>query len=254
MDAVCHQRIIRDGMAAHDPVLGPRSLDGFMVETISRLDATPLILRYEWLGNLGRAQHFIGLISPTRYLCGVACFGYGPSGYIRKLIGDPAFCLERGACVHFAPPNAASFLINRACKLIHRLTGVERFFAYADPNAGEYGGVYQAAGWLYLGQGLNGGGGRKRRYFVLPPGADRDVPSNWSTTYVFRRHPGTRRMTWAQARKAGWEISEREAKHVYALHVGRARQAWRQGFKALPYPAPRPELKRVNLGGKDGGS
>src|SRR5262245_57949890 len=114
------------------------SLDGYAVETISRNDALPLIMRYEWLGNPGTANLFVGLKSPDRELQGVACFGYGPAGIgMRQRLGGPALCLERGACVHYAPRNAASFLITHACKLVCRITGTERFYAYADPMAGE---------------------------------------------------------------------------------------------------------------------
>jgi len=163
-----HQRQIRDAMAMAHPREAAKSLEGYSVETISRADATPIILHYEWLRSVGRATIFVGLFSPTRELEGVACFGAGPGGEIMSLLGVPALCLERGACVHYAPPNAASFLINTACKLVYRITKVAVFFAYADPMAGkdgqgEYGGVYQAAGWLYLGQGLDGGKGRKLR-------------------------------------------------------------------------------------------
>src|SRR3954451_4738626 len=85
-------------------------------------------------GTLGHATIFVGLIAPSRALEGVACFSYGPSGNIRSLIGEPAMCLERGACVPDAPPNAASFLI----------TPTPASWSTASPN------------WVYMGQGLNG--------------------------------------------------------------------------------------------------
>lgn len=242
-DAVAaHQRIIRDVLTQREPRDAALSLNGYSVETISREDALPIILKYEWLGTMGKATIFVGLISPTREVQGVACFGYGPAGNIRHLIGSPALCLERGACVHYAPRNAASFLINAACKLVYRMTGVERFFAYGDPMAGEYGAVYQAAGWAYLGQGLDGKKGRARRYSVLPPGADPNNPANWKSTRELRRDG--RRMTFDTARAAGWQIATREAKHVYATHVGRHRRKWRKNIICPPYPAPRPKLKQ----------
>src|SRR5215831_5597583 len=71
---------------------------------------------------------FVGLLSPRRELQGVTCFGHGPTGRIRVLIGSPVLCLERGACVYYAPKNAASFLISRALRLIHRSTEIARFF------------------------------------------------------------------------------------------------------------------------------
>jgi hypothetical protein len=152
-----HQRRIRERLAASHPRPAQSSLESYTVEVIHRERAAPIIEQYEWLGCLARnSEYFVGLIAPDGDLQGVASFGHGPGGPIRDLIGEPALCLDRGACVHYAPKNAASFLINRACKLIHKLKGIPLFFAYADPLAGEYGGVYQAAGWLYLGQGLNG--------------------------------------------------------------------------------------------------
>jgi hypothetical protein len=249
MNAHAYQRIIRDTLSAHDPKPVPPSLAQYSVETITRVKAEPLILQYEWLRNIGRTTLFVGLMSSERQLHGVACFGYGPAGPIRKLIGAPAFCLERGACVHYAPANAASFLITHACKLVYRLTGTARFFAYGDPMAGEYGAVYQAASWLYLGQGLNGSSKiRERRIAILPPGTDPDNPANWKTTRALRRNG--KRMTLKAAKAAGWEISKREAKHVYATHVGSPseRRKWRNqlALRTFPYPAPQPELKQRN--------
>jgi hypothetical protein len=238
-----HQRLIRERLAEEAPRASSASLAGYSVETISRAEALPLILRYEWLGTLGPATIFIGLLSPTRELEGAACFGWGPTGPIRLLIGEPALCLERGACVHYAPRNAASFLINNACKLVMRVTGVSRFFAYSDPMAGEYGGVYQAAGWVYLGQGLNGKDGRAMRLFVLPPGKDGDKPYNWQTTRVLRRQKP--RLSLPEARLAGWQIARRHAKHVYVINVGRDRKKWLKSLapRVKAYPSPNPELK-----------
>jgi hypothetical protein len=236
-----HQRIIREAFAKKEPRQNVESLTGYSVETITRMAAIPVILRYEWLGTMGRSTFYVGLISPDRELHGVVCFGHGPAGNIRKRIGEPAFCLERGACVHYAPRNAASFLINAACKLVYRITGTPRFFAYGDPMAGEYGAVYQAAGWAYLGQGLDGKKGRMNRFFVLPPGSDPANPANWRTTRELRRQG--RRMSFAQAKANGWRIATREAKHVYATHVGTERKRWRKTIDPQPYPAPRPALK-----------
>lgn len=240
-DVVAHQRIIREALVSQDPRARSDNLRAYSVETISREDALPIILKYEWLGTLGKARIFVGLISPAREIEGVACFGHGPAGDVRQLIGAPALCLERGACVHYAPQNAASFLISAACKLVYRATGVERFFAYGDPMAGEYGAVYQAAGWAYLGQGLDGKKGRKRRFSVLPPGGDPNNAANWKSTRELRRRG--RRMSFEDARAQGWQIATREAKHVYATHVGRERKKWRSNLSCPPYPAPRPDLK-----------
>ena len=241
-----HQRIIRERYVEEEPQTKISSLRGYSVETVDKSIAEPLILRYEWLGTLGSATIFIGLFSPERELHGVVCFGYGPNdgGYsVRKLIGSPAFCLERGACVHYASANAASFLIRAACKMVRRIHKVSRFFAYADPYAGEYGAVYQAAGWDYLGQGLNNGKCRPERYYVLAPGLDRDNPANWRTTRVLRPRKG-KSIGWEEARDLGYEIALRPAKHLYALCLDRKlRRYWHETLKFLPYPSPRPHLK-----------
>ena len=129
----------------------------------------------------GQTSIYVGLLSPARELEGVVCFGSGPQGDTRKVVGEPAICLERGACVHYAPPNAASFLITGACKLVHRQTGTAIFYAYADPAAGEYGAVYQASNWFYLGQGLKNGRQRATRTMVLPPGEDPSDLTKWRT-------------------------------------------------------------------------
>jgi hypothetical protein len=240
-----HQRLIRERLTLADPQAQAASLDGYSVETISRQDAIQVILRYEWLGTMGRTVHHVGLLSPARELHGVACFGHGPAGYMRGLIGAPALCLERGACVHYAPANAASFLISNACKLIYRIYGVALFFAYADPKAGEYGGVYQAAGWVYLGQGLQGTRkGRPLRYEVLRPGLDPNNDGNWRSTRELRRGARSEHLLFAEAVAQGWQIRRRAGKHVYATHVGRDRKRWRKTMVSLPYPAPHPELKR----------
>lgn len=255
-----HQRVIRERLKDSEPRQVAQSLVGYTISTITRAEAVPIILKYEWLGTIGSATEFIGLISPHGEIQGVACFGWGPAGPIRALIGGPALCLERGACVHYAPRNSASFLINGACKLVYRITGTARFFAYADPMAGEYGAVYQAAGWAYLGRGLDGKKGRPQRYFVLRPGRDPNDPSAWQTTRVLRQgdiklvlQTEARRAAeargdgklkiWDAARALGWRIEARDSKHVYAIHVGRDRKCWRRTLSVLTYPCPRGDLK-----------
>ncbi len=239
---IAHQRLMREREAELDPRAVAASLAGYSVEVISRAAAEPLILRYEWLRTMGQAHTFIGLLSPDRDLQGVAAFGPGPAGDIRKLLGGPALCLERGCCCHYSPPNSASFLISEGCKLVYRLTGITLFHGYGDPHAGEFGSVYQACNWVFLGQGLNGRAGKTRRYFMLPPGADPSDPSVWKSTRCLRRNG--QRMTFADATRAGWTIASRSAKFVYAMNYGRDRKAWRKQFPVKPYPAPRPELKR----------
>ena len=248
------------------------SLDGCYVAMIEREQAEPIILKFEWLGDMGATStRFVGLFTAEHELIGVACFGSGPADQAKKKktkkdgkhiphasnktmltrLGGPALCLERGACVPHAPPNAASFLISRACKLMFQVTGVPRFFAYGDPEAGEYGAVYQASNWIYIGQGLNGETDRKIRYKVLRPDDDPKNPRNWKTTRELRR-PNRPPMRFAAARRKGYRIEKKPAKHVYAVKIGEGAtlreqredvKRWRAALGNKPFPKPRPELK-----------
>ena len=127
---IAHQRIIRDRAAESAPREPLANLDGCTVSPVTRAQAKPIILRYEWLGTLGRAKVWYGLHAPDGELLGVVGFG-GTAP--RDLPGS--IILERGACVHWAPKNAASFLIRRAVRLAHREHGWTTFVAYADPDA-----------------------------------------------------------------------------------------------------------------------
>jgi hypothetical protein len=135
------------------------SLDGCTVERISVAESKPIIMRYEWLGTTPRTPlAAYGLRAPTGELIGVTVFGHpngtGSSNLCGRDHKDLAICLQRGACVHWAPRNAASFLISRACRLAAAEHGWRIFHAYADRTAGEIGTVYQACGWLFLGVGV----------------------------------------------------------------------------------------------------
>lgn len=92
---VAHQRRIKELFLLEEPEEPVERLTGYSVELISREEARPLIMRYEWLGNMGRAAYFVGLLSPARRLHGAVCFGYGPAGYSGPPpLGDAACRLD----------------------------------------------------------------------------------------------------------------------------------------------------------------
>ena len=66
-----------------------------------------------------RAEGLLGLRTPSGELAGVAVFTRWPVPESGDLYGPEhrnlVVCLTRGACVHWAHPHAASFLISRAC-------------------------------------------------------------------------------------------------------------------------------------------
>ena len=116
-------------------------------------------------------QYQYGLFTLENEIVGVACFGIGHGSRSRLLCGEEnmskVICLERGACVHWAHPHAASFLISRACKLAYQEQGHQIFYAYSDAEAGEIGTVYQACNWSYL--GVAPGRSSKWRYIYIKP-------------------------------------------------------------------------------------
>ena len=156
----CHQRIIREELEVTEAnnLFGKYweninfSKDNAVVKEIRRKQALPLILKYEWLGTLPvNFTKFVGLYFDN-YLTGVACFhNINVSGKY-SLFGYPAWCLGRGACVHFSPNWAGSFLVSSACKLLFNKLKPVYIVAYSDYDAGEIGTIYQACNWVFLGK------------------------------------------------------------------------------------------------------
>jgi len=153
----CFQRHIRELHSELDPREPLASLDGAVVEKITKSEAEALILKNEWLGTLGTgAVAFYGL-KVAGELLGAAAFGVGSSNEARNVCGEEnrslTVTLMRGCCVHYAPKNAASFLVRYAVKQANLDYGWKIFIAYFDPSAGEIGTIYQAANWHYIGAG-----------------------------------------------------------------------------------------------------
>lgn len=151
-----HQRLVREKYEHEpSPVQNPR-LEDAVIREIDWRSASSIILKYEWLGNMGTTEYAFGMFYGD-YLAGVACFGRTAGSNVTASIcgqenASRAITLCRGACVHWAHPHSASFLINKACALM-TAKGFNIFVAYSDVEAGEIGTVYQASNWLYCGAG-----------------------------------------------------------------------------------------------------
>jgi hypothetical protein len=78
------------------------------------------------------------------------------------------------------PEECGKLLIRRAVTLAYRAHGWTVFYAYADPDAGEVGTIYQALGWSYTGAGRLPHG-RRRDLFLRPDGRKVDER-------ILRRH------------------------------------------------------------------
>jgi hypothetical protein len=157
----CHQRVIRERMANQpDPKLKEKralaaDFHNAIVREISYDEAQNLILANEWLGNMGTTEFSFGLYFGD-HLAGVACFGRTAGTKVAESVCGAEHAhivatLCRGACVHWAHPHSASFLINAACRQMANNKNYKLFIGYSDFRAGEIGTVYQASNWLYCG-------------------------------------------------------------------------------------------------------
>jgi hypothetical protein len=153
-----HQRKIRERHAnVADPLLAEKialasSFSNATVKEVDYQTAKSLIEQYEWLGNMGTTDFSFGLYF-GEHLAGVVCFGRTAGTKSAASVCGPEYAamvktLCRGACVHWAHPHSASFLISRACRLMSD-KGFHIFVAYSDDEAGEVGTVYQASNWLH---------------------------------------------------------------------------------------------------------
>lgn len=129
--------------------------------------AKDFIIRYEWLRNMGTSKYSYGLFIKNT-LVAVVCYGplVAPTHYI-NMIG-PSYSksimqLCRGASTFSCPKWGPSKLISTSLKLLCNKFGTKMVIAYADPNAGEIGTIYQACNAVYLGMTSPGGA---KRYII----------------------------------------------------------------------------------------
>jgi hypothetical protein len=199
--------------------------------------AEDFIVKYEYLGTLGASTRAAyGLFMPNGELLGVECFGVPPGDRLKYRLHpeDPTrvICLERGACVPWAPDHASQLAITRAIEQAYQTYGWEAVIAYADENAGEIGNVYKAdSRWIYLGRDV-GRGGQPYRAAVIRPGE--------STPVQTRAHRKAGLRTRKEAIAAGWQFVLEPTKHVFARFIGpsaadlRRRAIAQFGMRAFP--------------------
>lgn len=181
-----------------------------------------LIQLNEWLGSTGHPV--AGYVARTAKGHPAAIALFGRPGLT---ISDPhTVVLERGVCEPWAPPHCASWFIPKAVKLAARDHGWTTFIAYADPDAGEAGTIYQACNWMYVGNGRENG--RPRDYFHHIP-SDKTISEK-----AFR----ARGLTIADVDGLVWERLKKSAKHKYVWIEAPPLQKkkLRRQFTPLPYP------------------
>lgn len=130
------------------------SLKHAIVREVDRKTAEKIILEYEWLGDMAVTNLYYGIFFGS-FCGGVICinkFGQASQGekQFGLMKGDVSY-FARGACPFWTPNGTGSKLISFALKL-EKKRGAKLAIAFADNDAGEYGTIYQATNWLYLGK------------------------------------------------------------------------------------------------------
>ncbi len=129
------------------------SLRDAVIKPIDRALAKKMIEEYEWLGCMPAvSQYYFGIFFDD--VCGgVVVFGteyvenrgsWDKYGYTGKII-----LLSRGVCLHWTPKNTNSKLIMSAIKMLPEK--YEVVTATVDRKAGEFGTIYQACNFHYVG-------------------------------------------------------------------------------------------------------
>jgi hypothetical protein len=129
------------------------SIDRADVRPVTFETAKAVIEEYEWLGTMPHiCLHAFGIFFDGA--CGGVvtysteyCENLGrwdQYGFTGKII-----LLSRGACVHWAHPHAGSKLIRASMRMLP--PRYEVVTAMTDRRAGEYGTIYQACGFDYVG-------------------------------------------------------------------------------------------------------
>lgn len=233
-----YQKAIRDTIARREgpQAAVPDSMAGAYVTAITAQQAASVILKYEWLGTMGHPQACYGLwfdLDGTPALAGVVCFGFATGNQARNVCGPQhaklAIALERGACVHWAPKNAASWFIPKAIEMASREHGWKIFYAYSDPEANEVGTIYQACNWLYLGKGPGHGPTRER--WIKPDG-----------TKVSSRALRYWKLKPTEALRLGWKRETVSARGKYVWFEGS--RSFKKQMQSLLVHAPVPYPKR----------
>lgn len=162
MHEVSHQRAIRDYRQEHKldaDMFGEWYLDidtSLSNAEIRRIDyktAERMILDYEWIGTmpLPKSCRFIFGIFFDGCLGGVEVFVHPSTRQFNELHPRNVVQLNRGACAYWTEKNTASYFLAKCLDEL-RAEGVIAVIAYCTREAGEYGTIYQACGFDYVGE------------------------------------------------------------------------------------------------------
>lgn len=173
--------------------------------------------------------------------CGVVIFSYGANNNAPKMFGLTQFqvCeLTRVALKSHDTPVSKILSISLGF-LARSNPGLKLVFSYADKtNQGHHGGIYQANGWLYLGERKTSD---KGAYYVI---------------HGRKMHGRSARAKYGNESKfpEGWTHSPSEVKHLYVKIFDR-NYVLKHEIKTYPKRAPEAEASmRSSTRRKKGGS
>lgn len=148
------------------------SLSNAEVKPVTRKFASLIINEYEWLGCMPAISTYHFGIFFNSVCGGVVVFGpeysenlgvWDKYGFTGKLL-----LLSRGVCLHWTPKNTASKLIMESIKQLPQQ--FEIITATVDELAGEFGTIYQACNFHYVGSMREKDGKERPRIGVLLDG------------------------------------------------------------------------------------
>jgi hypothetical protein len=166
--APCWQYLVKTKIGEQRNNIPPEyDPDDIKILPISWRVANDFIVTYEWVGNMGTSKYCFGLFF-GEYLASVVCYGplVVPSHYSNILgsnFSGTILQLCRGASTYWSPKWTSSKLISYSLKLLKRAQKVNIVVAYANPETGEVGTIYQACNAYYIGETSPGGG---KRYII----------------------------------------------------------------------------------------
>jgi len=228
------QRQIRDSYEHYGSPVADPILKTARVKRVARTTAERIILMYEWLGTMGASGLYYGIYFGP-YCAGVTCVAPNGAGAAAVNAGgdygvtqrEMAF-LVRGACVHWAPPGSNSKLVSWTVRFVREDAPTNKILmAYADPDAGEIGTIYQACNWTYIGNT-----GEARNQIRSPSGTLFHLKTVWD---------------WAKQRKVkytdllgtlkreGWVVATSSGKGKYAVALHGSMTPVLSSL-SLPYP------------------
>lgn len=211
----------------------------FHVRKIQVTDAWPLIRDYHYSCLLPANKVVTFGAFENDRLIAVALFGR-PFGWKQKVIELTRLVREPSSNI------ILSKFLSVCCKLLKQIPDCHLLVSYADPQQGHHGGIYQASGFLYGGQGARSTNGNKNGFdgYIVD-----GIFVPWRT--CVKRY-GVASLKKLKTLLPNQQVvaRRRPLKHLYwrALDERGSQQAIASSLLSLPFPKPKahPEIDYLN--------